>query len=152
MDYAGQTGTFIITLVTGCVLGLLFDFYRIGRGVLRPHWMITSLADLLYWLLATIIVFIALIMGNWGEVRLYVFIGLFTGVVIYYRLFSRSAVHLMIAVLRLTARIARAIRLLFLYVLVKPVCYIFGLLVRPVRAVQAWVRKRRPPDVNIPPQ
>ncbi|HMM22193.1 MAG TPA: spore cortex biosynthesis protein YabQ [Selenomonadales bacterium] len=152
MDYAGQTGTFVITVVTGCLLGLLFDVYRIGRGVLRPHWVITSLADLLYWLLATAIVFVALLLGNWGEVRLYVFIGLLTGVLLYYRLLSRSAVRLMIAVIRIIARIARAVRLFFLYTFVKPVRWAVCLAFRPVRAAHAWVQKRRPPDANIPPQ
>ena len=100
----GQVETFLLTILTGIILGVVFDFYRVMRGVFRPHWIVTSVTDLFYWLIATAIVFVVLIAGNGGEVRFYVFLGLVAGVVVYYRLLSKSAIRIIIWLLRCVVR------------------------------------------------
>lgn len=108
MDLAGQVQTFVITILTGILLGVLFDCYRVLRGAFKPKALMTWLADLLYWLVATAVVFVALVFSNWGELRFYVFMGILSGLGLYYnwlslyiiRLFSNS-VRLLIAGLRL---------------------------------------------------
>lgn len=67
MTISGQLATLMITLVTGALLGVLFDVYRIMRGIWKPRWFLTSLGDLVYWLLATAIVFVALISAIGGK-------------------------------------------------------------------------------------
>jgi spore cortex biosynthesis protein YabQ len=153
LNYTGQIETFLITVATGMLLGLIFDFYRIIRGVFKPRWVLTSIADLAYWLLATVIVFTALLVGNWGEVRLYVFIGLFAGVLLYYRLISRHAIRLLIGIMRLTARVMRTVRLLAYYGLVRPSAIVIRTMVKPFRYVGRKISAySKPPDQNIPPQ
>lgn len=153
MNADGQIDTFVITVVTGMFLGLTFDFYRVLRAFFRPRWLLTSLADLGYWLLATGVVFLALLFGNWGELRLYTFIGLALGAFGYYRLLSRQAVRLIIALLRLTAGVARAVRTAIVYLFVKPAVYMARLGVRPVRYVRGKLAARRPPpDDSAPPR
>jgi len=151
VDFSSQLATFIITVLTGMVLGGVFDFYRIMRGVFRPRWVLTSVADLLYWLLATVIVFGALLLGNWGELRLYVFLGLFAGIVSYYRFLSRWTIHLLIGIIRLVGRAARMVKLAIVYSLLKPAGFLLRLTCAPVR----YIRRKfapLPPDQNIPPQ
>ncbi len=153
MNADGQIDTFVITVVTGALLGVTFDFYRVLRTFFRPRWLLTSLADLCYWLLATGVVFLALLFGNWGELRLYTFIGLALGALGYYRLLSRQAVRLIIALLRLAAGAARAVRTAVVYLFVKPAVYLAGLALRPVRYARAKLAARRPPpDDTAPPR
>lgn len=83
-----QVYAFIATIITGVVMGICFDYYRVLRWVYRPKKVGTCLGDMAFWLVTTILVFMALLMGNWGEVRLYVFIGLFMGIAVYFCLLS----------------------------------------------------------------
>ncbi|MDR7866779.1 MAG: spore cortex biosynthesis protein YabQ [Sporomusaceae bacterium] len=153
MNAEGQIDAFVITVATGMLLGVTFDFYRVLRTVFRPPWLLTSLADLGYWLLATGVVFLALLFGNWGELRLYTFIGLALGAFGYYRLLSRQAVRVIIALLRLTAGVARAVRTAVAYLFVRPAVYLAGLAARPVRYARRKLAARRPPpDDAMPPR
>lgn len=90
-----QIANFLITIFNGMIIGLLFDGYRVLRGIMTPKMLITELGDLLFWLIATMLVFGTLIFINWGEVRLYIFIGLMIGFVLYMRLFSRYILRLL---------------------------------------------------------
>lgn len=123
MDFYGQIDTFLYTLLTGIILGVIFDFYRVFRGICRPHIWITSITDLMYWLLATILVFVALLVGNSGEVRLYVFIGLLLGVVLYYRLASRVVICLVLKALKIVQLIMHKGYWLVFKVIYRPLKY-----------------------------
>jgi spore cortex biosynthesis protein YabQ len=91
-----QIKNFLITIFNGMLIGLLFDGYRVLRGIMTPKMLITDLGDLLFWLIATMLVFCTLIFINWGEVRVYIFIGLMIGFVLYMRLFSRYVLCLLV--------------------------------------------------------
>ena len=132
MDFYGQIDTFFYTLLTGIILGIIFDFYRVVRGVCRPHIWITSLTDLIYWLIATVLVFIALLMGNSGEVRLYIFMGLLLGVVLYYRLASHVVIYLVLRTLKIVRQIMRKGYWLVFKGIYSPLKYFLRLLNRPL--------------------
>jgi spore cortex biosynthesis protein YabQ len=89
-----QLETFVCLLVTGIALSFLFDCYRLMRGTVNPRGVITAVTDLLFWLLATAVVFAVLLKSNGGEMRLYVFISLIGGVLVYYQLLSRRAIKI----------------------------------------------------------
>lgn len=152
MGADGQIETFVITVATGLFLGLAFDFYRVLRALYRPRWLLTALADLCYWLFATGVVFLALLFGNWGELRLYAFIGLVLGALLYYRLLSRQAVRLLTGLLRLVAGAVRAVRIAVAYAVFKPLGFAAGLAAKPFRRLGALLAARRPPpDGSGPP-
>ncbi|MGE5576162.1 MAG: spore cortex biosynthesis protein YabQ [Syntrophothermus sp.] len=100
-----QAASFFITVLAGLLLGLLFDTYRVMRRRTKPRGLATSLGDLLFWVVATSVTFTFLLLGNWGELRLYVFVGLFLGVGFYYWALSRLYIRFLAGILR-TAGIA----------------------------------------------
>ncbi|MGI5839240.1 MAG: spore cortex biosynthesis protein YabQ [bacterium] len=126
-----QFQAFCITIVAGATVGILFDVYRIIRGLTGPGRLFTCLGDLLFWAVAASIVFAFLIYGNWGEVRLYVFIGLAAGAGIYFRLFSRPLLRLLIGLTRLLRFIIRKTTCFFLVVILLPY--------RVVRRIAGWL-------------
>jgi spore cortex biosynthesis protein YabQ len=75
-------------MVVGILVGVAFDFYRVLRGKTKPKRLITDIFDLLFAIIVTIIIFIALIYSNGGVIRIYVFVGVLLGEIIYYWLFS----------------------------------------------------------------
>lgn len=164
MELSGQAAVFGVMTVTGFLLGVLFDGYRVLRGTVGLKKWSTALADLLYWLVATAVVFGILLFSNGGELRLYVFIGLFTGAVLYYRLASAFVIRLLLQGLRLTGAGVRYLKLLLFWLVIKPVAILFGALVFPFlftgrklavagrsagrycRSLKFWQSNKRPPE------
>jgi spore cortex biosynthesis protein YabQ len=89
MEAGGQVQTFLLMIITGFFLGAFMDAYR----SLLKYWQLRTLAlcvvDCMYWLLNSIVVFYILLLGNWGDIRFYVFVGLSAGVACYHFWFKR---------------------------------------------------------------
>jgi len=85
-------------------VGLLFDYYRAIGAALRLKARGTLVGDMLFWLVATVMGFLLLIWGNWGELRFYVLLGLGLGALLYFQLFSKFALRLIRLKLRLLQR------------------------------------------------
>lgn len=80
---------FALTILIGMVAGFCYDLYKVTRGTLRLRKVGTALGDAMFWLILTGVVFVLLLLGNWGEVRLYVLLGLALGALFYLHVFSR---------------------------------------------------------------
>jgi spore cortex biosynthesis protein YabQ len=96
-------------VIAGLAIGLLFDLYRLLRWLLRPGRVGTYVGDLLFWLVLTPILFFLLLSTNGGELRLYVFVVLAVGCLLYFRLFSRWFLRLATAFWRGVRRVARGL-------------------------------------------
>lgn len=102
---SSQVSSFIITVCIGIILGLVFDLYRIFRGFIKPKWYTTHIGDLIFWLLATIISFFILLQGNFGEVRIYVFIGFTLGLILYFKLLSKNVQRIILKTIEIIVNI-----------------------------------------------
>lgn len=88
MNPAVQWITLLYMMLAGTAMGLAYDSYRVLSLKLSfPKWL-NALLDLLYWIWAALLVFRMLYAGNQGQLRFYVFLGLFLGVWIYFLIFS----------------------------------------------------------------
>lgn len=83
-----QTLIFIVFTFTGILLGIIFDFFRVFRRTFNTIDFITYLEDILYWILAGIIVLYNIWFFNNGEIRFFMIIGIVMGAIIYSLLFS----------------------------------------------------------------
>lgn len=84
-----QARAFTSTIIIGMSAGLLYDYYRAVRAVCKLKKTGTFVGDAIYWLVTTAMVFLMLLWGTWGELRLYVLIGIGLGAFLYFYLFSR---------------------------------------------------------------
>ncbi|MTI95521.1 MAG: spore cortex biosynthesis protein YabQ [Firmicutes bacterium] len=78
---------FLSMSLTGILLGLWLDFYRVLH-IKSTRWL-RPVLDIMFWLVVTAFVIGALFLVNNLELRLYVFISLGLGLAIYLRLFSK---------------------------------------------------------------
>ncbi len=83
-----QFHAFFVIVLSGVVLAFLFDLLRVMRGHYRPPWWLAAGADALFWVVATLALSGGLFLGNWGELRFYVLVGLLIGIGLYYWLAS----------------------------------------------------------------
>lgn len=115
-----QLYTFCLLMVTGAALAFVFDCYRVTRNLLRWRGFVTAAADLLYWLLAAIIVFLVLLKGNWGEIRFFVFLALILGAALYCRFISAYAVWLLGTTARAIGRLLRTVGIVVNCLFIRP--------------------------------
>jgi len=130
-----QLFSFIVTLLMGITIGILFDFYNVTKGIIRPRKVGIYLGDLLFWVITTIVVFFMLLIGNWGELRFYVVIGILAGVLCYIKLLSRIVIKTLLYIIciikRVLACIAKGLRF-FWFVVSYPVILLGNIIIIPV--------------------
>jgi spore cortex biosynthesis protein YabQ len=129
---AGQVYGFAATIAAGLSLGLFFDLYRLWRRATRPKKAVTALSDILFWIIVTPLTYVYLLMGNWGELRFYVFLGLLLGLFLYFAVFSVIVINLLVALGHYVGAIVAG--------LVQSICLIISL---PWEGAARWRSIRR---------
>jgi len=132
---ASQFYAFIVTVLIGVTIGVIFDIYRVTKGIIRPRKVFVCLGDLLFWVISTFIVFFMLLLGNWGEIRLYVLVGMATGALIYIKTASRLVIRFLLGLFNLIkkafALVLRILRLVW-FVVTYPVILVRNIIIIPI--------------------
>ena len=71
-----QSILFLIFIVNGILIGLLFDIFRILRRTFKTGDIITYIEDILFWLLTGASILYNIFIYNNGEIRLFMFIAI----------------------------------------------------------------------------
>lgn len=78
-----QAYLFLVFSLTGVVIGILFDFFRILRKTIKTSNLITYIEDILFWILTGLLILYNIWYFNNGEIRVFLFLGIILGVLIY---------------------------------------------------------------------
>lgn len=133
MEINTQFANFLITLLLGFLLGVIFDFYRVMRGVFRFKALTTFLFDGLYWLVALAITFSCLLFSNWVELRFYLLIGLVGGALFYFRMLSKYIIFVIIRGVKAASAAYIWLKKSMNTCVVRPVGYLLGVFFLPFR-------------------
>ena len=94
-----QAYLFLIFSLTGVEIGILFDFFRILRRTIKTGNIVTYIQDILFWILTGILVLYNIWYFNNGEIRIYMFLGIIRGTLIYMSTLSNISVKLFTKIL-----------------------------------------------------
>jgi len=75
--------------LAGVLISLIFDIFRIIRKKVSTGMFLSAAQDILFWIVATMIMFFVIYFVNKGLLRLYQFMGAFLGGLLYFLLFSK---------------------------------------------------------------
>lgn len=78
-----QAYLFLVFSMTGVAIGVLFDIFRILRRTIKTSNIITYIEDILFWILTGILILYNIWYFNNGEIRIFMFLGIILGVLIY---------------------------------------------------------------------
>ena len=95
----------LIFIITGIVIGILFDIFRILRKSFKTADWITYLQDILFWVFAGCVMLFSIFTFNNGEIRNYVFIGIILGIILYMLSISRFFVKFSVAIIKFFKKI-----------------------------------------------
>lgn len=84
-----QLYNFFIFIVLGLIVSFIFDIFRILRKKFNTNNIITYIEDVLFWIISGFLIISAVFKFNNGELRLYLFLGLSIGIVMYMLLFTK---------------------------------------------------------------
>ncbi|SHJ08490.1 spore cortex biosynthesis protein YabQ [Lutispora thermophila] len=133
-----QIFVFSITVYGGIIIGLIYDIYRAVKGVHRSKGLITSLWDILFLLLTLLIAVWAIFSSNYGDLRVYVFIGFMVGFFLYEKIISRIAVAFFSYLLEtMRGMVKRGSRLIVI-----PLRFIWYFFVRPFYIIKDFFSKK----------
>ncbi|KLE17525.1 spore cortex biosynthesis protein YabQ [Clostridium sp. C8] len=97
------------SILSGVLIGIMFDLYNIIRGVKIPK-IIIILEDILFWVLTAIIVFTFLLYTNYAFLGPYVYIFMIITLMIYLKLISPIVLKLERYIID---KVSKVIRILF---------------------------------------
>lgn len=100
-----QLELFLIFIINGIIIGILFDIFRVLRKTFKTNDLVTYLEDILFWILTGIIVLYSIFTFNNGEIRLFMFLAIFIGAVIYLFLFSSYFIKINVTILNILKNI-----------------------------------------------
>jgi spore cortex biosynthesis protein YabQ len=138
-----QAYVFLCTIAGGMAIALVYDIFRIFRKAVKTGGLVTYAEDLLFWLIVAFIMFLTIYYSNDGELRVYLFIGAFLGIVLYTLLFSRIIMGSSLFIIKMSAKVISALIFFISY----PVRLIFKIMEVPacklVRKAGKSIRKVR---------
>ncbi len=100
-----QLYSLLIFTITGIIIGVLFDIFRILRRSFKTPDIITYIEDILFWILTGIFFIIILFKFNNGEIRSYVLLGLISGIVMYMFIISKYFIKISVNIIKIIKKI-----------------------------------------------
>lgn len=133
-----QTYTFLVFILNGIIIGLLFDIFRILRKSFKTPDFITYLEDFIFWILTFLLLLYSIFKFNQGELRIFIFVAIILGIFIYLLAFSKTFV-------RVNTAIILFIKKWFFIIIIKPfkniVKFIKNNLFKPIIFISINVKK-----------
>lgn len=124
-----QFVTFATMFVSGALLGIIFDTYRVVSRPFKWSRLTFSLFDIIYWIIATVVVFGVLFVSNDGELRFFIFIGLLLGTWFYFSLVSSYMIVSIKHCMRWIKKMVDFLWRCFNNIIIKPIKMVYRLLV-----------------------
>ena len=95
--------------ITGFLIGILFDFFRISRKAIKTPDIITYIQDIIFWLITGAVILVNVFLVSNGELRLYMIIILSFGSFVYFFTISKYFICLSVKIVDIIKKILRII-------------------------------------------
>lgn len=105
ISVSNQAYVFLCSILGGILIAFIFDLFRIKRKAVVTSNLLTYFEDLLYWIIAALVLFAVVYYANEGELRGYILIGTIIGATLYIVLLSRLVIKITLRLIRLVYKI-----------------------------------------------
>ena len=125
-----------IFILTGILVGLLFDIFRVFRKSFKTSDFITIVEDVVFFILSSLLIIYTVFKFNNGELRSFVLMGIISGITIYLKVFSKTFIKVNVNIIESLKKIMKATFSIIIYpikclskilkkIIVKPVFFVF---------------------------
>ena len=120
----------LLFILTGIVIGVLFDIFRIIRRSFKTPDFLTYIEDIVFWLLAGIILLFTIFTFNNGEIRLYIFVSMLFGLTLYILTLSKFFIKINVKIIGIIKKIVcYPIKLICSFIerfIFRPIIFVFN--------------------------
>lgn len=114
-----QGQIFILFFLLGIVIGSIYDIFRVIRKNFKTSDFVTQIEDIIFLIISGILILCFILKFCIGEIRFYVFIAIFLGILLYFLTISKAYV----IILNIIAKFCKKILSFFVNLIKIP--YIF---------------------------
>lgn len=136
-----QAYLFIIFIINGIFIGVLFDIFRILRKSFKTSDFITYIEDAMFWILSGILTLYFIFNYNSGEIRFYIFLGIMLGIIVYILTISKYIIKFSVYIITFIKNIIAKIINIIIYPFKFLLNIIKKLLFRPFSFIFINIRK-----------
>ncbi|TCZ74328.1 spore cortex biosynthesis protein YabQ [Paenibacillus albiflavus] len=124
-----QFWTLFMMICGGMAMGAIYDLFRLLYEQLKlPRWTIIPM-DITYWIVATILIFQMLYSSNQGQLRMFVFVGMVAGVLLYYFVFGKIVTKIYLFIFKMVTETYRIILKIFDIFLIRPAIILYKVVI-----------------------
>ena len=110
-----QAYLFFIFMLTGVLISILFDIFRVFRKTFKTPDIITYLEDILFWILTGSLTLFVVFKFNNGEIRFFLFLGMALGIILYLVTLSKYFIKLNVWIIITLKNILKKLITIILY-------------------------------------
>ena len=121
-----QLYTILLFILTGFILGFIFDFFKIIRKSFTISDRHVIIEDFLFGIIASILLIVIIFVINKGNIRWYTFMFILTGLVLYFLTISKL-------VIKVNVSIIISLKKIF--------SYIFKIILKPIKLIMTFINK-----------
>lgn len=103
------------SIFAGVITGMLFDMYRLLRGIESPKKVLTFFEDILFWIFASLVVFVFLLLTNYAYMGIYVYMYIAIGIYLYIKLISKIFIEIQFKIIKVVGKAFRITKNNLLY-------------------------------------
>ncbi len=118
-----QAVLFLIFSLNGVIIGLIFDFFRILRKSFKTSNLMTSIQDIIFWIITGISVIFFMYNFSDGTIRFYMFLSLLFGFIIYILAISQYIIKIFVYIIKTVKTILNSIIKFITYPLKKIITF-----------------------------
>ena len=100
-----QEQIFILFFVIGLIISIIFDFFRAIRKNFKASDFATLIEDIVFLGITSFLIIFSIIKINGGEVRFYIFLAIFFGILLYSLTISNLCVIIFNVIVRICKKI-----------------------------------------------
>ena len=100
-----QGQIFILFFLLGIVIGSIYDIFRVIRKNFKTSDFVTQIEDIIFLIIAGILILCFILKFCIGEIRFYVFIAIFLGILLYFLTISKAYVIILNIVVKFCKKI-----------------------------------------------
>jgi hypothetical protein len=105
MNLSSQTIDFMQFMIVGGLLAIVFDIFRAYRRYKKTSRKFVMIQDIIFFLIALLILIFSIVLLLDNSLRLYLFIAIFLGILIYLNFFSKFVIKIYINIFKLYNRV-----------------------------------------------
>ena len=130
-----QIKIFAIFILDGLLIGLLFDFFRIVRKAIKTSNLITYIQDITFWILTGILIIYTIFVYNDGQIRLYMFLAILIGVIIYFITISKKIFNISLKFIELFKKLFKLL-ILPIKIIFTPIFFIINKIIKNIEKIK----------------